>query len=135
MKDNNGYEPSKLALIYGREDIFEMLGTNDNSILEYYKKSLKFDKCQNNDKKDNIKKLCRFMRKNDLERALKISDLINNSKDIKDIINNKKKIQEKIIRNAFKGVSIDYLYILFKLFDLKKILFILIYKIYSIIFY
>ena len=134
MKDNNGYEPSKLALIYGREDIFEMLGTNDNSILEYYKKSLKFDKCQNNDKKDNIKKLCRFMRKNDLEKALKISDLINNSKDIKDIIN-KKKIQEKIIRNAFKGVSIDYLYILFKLFDLKKILFILIYKIYSIIFY
>ena len=75
------------------------------------------------------------MRKNDLEKALKISDLINNSKDIKDIINNKKKIQEKIIRNAFKGVSIDYLYILFKLFDLKKILFILIYKIYSIIFY
>lgn len=134
MKDNNGYEPSKLALIYGREDIFEMIGTNDNSILEYYKKSLKFDKCQNNDKKDNIKKLCRFMRKNDLEKALKISDLINNSKDIKDIIN-KKKIQEKIIRNAFKGVSIDYLYILFKLFDLKKILFILIYKIYSIIFY
>ena len=134
MKDNNGYEPSKLALIYGREDIFEMIGTNDNSILEYYKKSLKFDKCQNNDKKDNIKKLCRFMRKNDLEKALKISDLINNSKDIKDIIN-KKKIQEKIIRNACKGVSIDYLYILFKLFDLKKILFILIYKIYSIIFY
>ena len=60
MKDNNGYEPSKLALIYGREDIFEMIGTNDNSKLEYYKKSLK---CQNNDKKENIKKLCRFMRK------------------------------------------------------------------------
>ena len=120
LKDNNGYEPSKLALIYGREDIFEMIGTNDNSILEYYKKSLKFDKCQNDDKKDNIKKLCRFMRKNDLEKALKISDLINNSKDIKDIINNKKKIQEKIIRNACKGVSIDYLYILFKLFNLKN---------------
>ena len=60
------------------------------------------------------------MRKNKLEMAKKISDLMIQNKDIMIRIKNDKKIQEKIIRNACKGISIDYLYIILKLIELKQ---------------
>ena len=65
VKDINGYDPSKLSLIYGREDIFNMIGTNDKSTLEFYDEIRKYDFIRNDDNKnDDIKKLCKYMRKN-----------------------------------------------------------------------
>ena len=125
LKDNNDCLASKLSLIYGREDIFNMIGCNDNAILEFYDKIKKYDNDNNDSNKilesnNYIKNLCKFMRKNKLEMAKKISDLMIQNKDIMIRIKNDKKIQEKIIRNACKGISIDYLYIILKLIELKQ---------------
>ena len=57
------------------------------------------------------------MRKNKLEEATKITDLIVENKVIMREI---KCNPEKIIRNACKGISIKYLYILMKLIDFKN---------------
>ena len=47
LKDNNDCLASKLSLIYGREDIFNMIGCNDNAILEFYDKIKKYDNDNN----------------------------------------------------------------------------------------
>ena len=121
--DNDKNKPSKLALIYGREDIFNMIDSeNEKSILDFYNTINKYDndKWNLNWKKDcNIKHLCRFMRKNDLKSALEISNLIFENREIMSIIKNDTNIQKKLIRNACKGILEDYLYILLKLIDLK----------------
>jgi len=131
LKDNNEDLPSKLAIIYGREDIYNMIGNSDISTLILYNEIKKYDIYDNNQKLDEIKKLCKFMRTNNLKEALKITDLITENKYLVDRINNNKTIKEKIIRNACKGTSIQYLNILFKLMDLninKNIIFYYIYK-------
>ena len=120
-KDINGYDPSKLSLIYGREDIFNMIGTNDKSTLEFYDEIRKYDFIRNDDNKnDDIKKLCKYMRKNYLQNAIKCSEQIINNKNIMEDIKNNLDIKNKIIRNACKGISIKYLYILLNLIDLRK---------------
>ena len=121
IKDINGYDPSKLSLIYGREDIFNMIGTNNKSTLEFYDEIRKYDFIRNDDNKnDDIKKLCKYMRKNYLQNAIKCSEQIINNKNIMEDIKNNLDIKNKIIRNACKGISIKYLYILLNLIDLRK---------------
>ena len=120
LKDNNDNLACKLALIYGREDIFNMIGSKDRSILNFYEKINKFDNDIKWDNNNYIIDLCKYMRKNDLRNAEKYSDLIIQSQSTMTTIKNDIKIQEKIIRNACKGKSIDYLYILLKIIELKN---------------
>ena len=71
------------------------------------------------------------MRRNDLKGAEKLTDFIIGKDNIMNELKNNKNIQEKIIRNACKGLSIKYLNILFKLIDLrinKSTIFFYIYK-------
>ena len=117
-----------MALIYGREDNFNMIETNEKEILDYNNELNKFENNNNYTngdsennleiyKNDIIEKLCESMRKNNLKEALKITDLIIENNIIMGEIKNR---PEKIIRNACRGISIKYLYVLLKLLDFKK---------------
>ena len=126
LKDNNGYLASHLAIIYGREDIFNLIERKKlyNEGKQIYCQ-LNYDINENdfNINNDNvysvIKKLCGLMRRNDLKGAEKLTDFIIGKDNIMNELKNNKNIQEKIIRNACKGLSIKYLNILFKLIDLR----------------
>ena len=67
IKDNNKRTPCELALIYGRDDIFNYLGCTDNDLLTFYKNINQFNNNNwnfylNNNIND-IKILCKFMKK------------------------------------------------------------------------
>ena len=102
IKDNHGIISTKLALIYGREDNFNIIGTSDKVILDFYNELNKLDKNkiyskenENDMEKHNeiysnneMEKLCEFMSKNNLKDALKITDVFIENKIIMEEIKN-----------------------------------------------
>ena len=129
-KDNNGLIPSDLSLIYGKEDIFNFIIKKNNKLENLIEKYYKYDNDKwNLDWKKNysIQNLCNFMKKNDIDNALKISKMLLENEGKCDDEN----LIKKLIKNACKGNSIEFLNILMNLFDIKKYkntLFLYIYK-------